>query len=89
MMVRFAEAYQPKTGICMECYTDLPGVQFYAGNFIPEVPGKGGASYKPRDGFCLETQFYPNSINQEGFAKTILRAGEVVESVTTYRFTVR
>ena len=89
MMVRFAEAYQPKTGICMECYTDLPGVQFYAGNFIPEVPGKGGASYKPRDGFCLETQFYPNSINQEGFAKPILRAGEVVESVTTYRFTVR
>ena len=89
MMVRFAEAYQPKTGICMECYTDLPGVQFYAGNCIPEMHGKDGALYGPRDGFCLETQFYPNSINQEGFAKPILRAGEVVESVTTYRFTVR
>ena len=87
--IRFAEAYQPKTGICMECYSDLPGVQFYAGNFIPEVAGKNGASYRPRCGFCLETQFYPNSINQEGFAKPVLKAGEKFESVTTYRFSVK
>ena len=87
--IRFAEAYQPKTGICMECYSDLPGVQFYAGNFIPEVAGKGGVSYGPRCGFCLETQFYPNSINQEGFAKPVLKAGEKFESVTTYRFSVK
>ncbi len=87
--VKFAEAYQPKTGICMEVYTDLPGVQFYAGNCIEDVKGKGGVQYKKRHGFCLETQFYPNAINQEGFAKPVLKAGEEFESVTSYKFSVR
>ena len=88
-MIRFAEAYQPKTGICMECYTDLPGVQFYAGNGLHEVAGKNGARYAPRHGFCLETQFYPNSINQEGFAKPVLKAGDTFRSDTVYKFSVR
>ena len=73
----------------MECFTDLPGVQLYVGNFITKHKGKGGAVYDYRNGFCLETQFYPNSINQEGFAKPVLKAGEEFESVTTYRFSVR
>ena len=84
-----AAAFSPSSGRRMEVYTDLPGVQFYAGNSISEVTGKGGATYKPRHGFCLETQFYPNSINQDGFAKPVLKAGEKFESVTTYRFSVR
>ncbi len=87
--VKFAEAYEPKTGICMECYTDLPGVQFYAGNGIGEHTGKGGVKYGKRQGFCLETQFYPNAINTDGFAKPILKAGEKYESVTSYKFSVR
>lgn len=87
--VKFAEAYQPDTGITMECFTDLPGVQLYVGNFITKHKGKGGADYDYRNGFCLETQFYPNSINQEGFAKPVLKAGEEFESVTSYRFSVR
>ena len=73
----------------MECYTDLPGVQFYAGNGIGEKEGKGGTAYSNRCGFCLETQFYPNSINQEGFAKPILKAGEEFESLTVYKFSVK
>ncbi len=88
-VIKFAEAYQPKTGICMECYTDLPGVQFYAGNSIGQKTGKNGAAYNNRSGFCLETQFYPNSINQEGFAKPLLKAGEEFESVTCYKFSTR
>lgn len=88
--VKFAEAYQPKTGICMEAFSDLPGFQFYAGNFITEGDkGKNGAVYGKRHGFCLETQYYPNSINQEGFAKPLLKAGETFDSVTCYRFSVR
>ncbi|MDO4476035.1 MAG: aldose epimerase family protein [Lachnospiraceae bacterium] len=93
-VIRFGEVYCPATGICMECYTDLPAVQFYTGNFItaatPEgMPGKGGAVYQKRSGFCLETQYYPNAINQEGFAKPILKAGETYETTTIYKFSVR
>ncbi len=87
---KFAESYEPKTGICMEAYTDLPGVQFYAGNFITEnMKGKDGAVYQKRTGFCLESQFYPNAINQEGFASPLLKAGEKYDTLTVYKFSVR
>ena len=86
----FAEAYSPKSGICMKACTDLPGVQFYAGNFItPGQKGKGGAIYEKRQGFCLESQYYPNSINQEGFASPLLKAGEKYDTTTVYAFSVR
>ena len=86
---KFAEAYCPETGICLEAYTDLPGVQFYAGNFITPHKGKGGVVYNKRQGFCLESQYYPNSINQEGFASPLLKAGEKYDTRTCYRFTGR
>ena len=86
---KFAEMYCPATGICLEAFTDLPGFQFYSGNFISDQKGKGGATYHRRGGFCLESQFYPNSINQEGFAKPILKAGEKYDTTTCYRFSVK
>ena len=88
-VVKFAEAYCAKSGICMEAYTDLPGVQFYAGNFIAPHTGKGGVTYNKRQGFCLETQYYPNAINQEGFAKPLLKAGEKYDTTTCYKFSAR
>jgi aldose 1-epimerase len=86
---QIAEAYCEATGIVMEAFTDCPGVQFYAGNFITEHKGKDGATYDKRHGFCLESQYYPNSINQEGFASPLLRAGEKYDTTTSYRFSVR
>jgi aldose 1-epimerase len=87
---QFAQVYCPKTGICMTASTDLPGVQFYAGNCItPGQTGKGGVVYGKRHGFCLESQYYPNSINQEGFASPLLKAGEKYDTKTVYTFSVR
>ena len=88
-VIRIAEAYCADTGICMEVFSDLPGVQFYTGNFITEQAGKGGAVYQKRQGFCLETQYYPNSVNQEGFASPILKAGDKYDTMTCYKFSVR
>lgn len=87
-MKKGAEAYSEQTGIRMEMYTDCCGVQFYAGNFITEHPGKGGVTYDFRHGFCLESQYYPNSINEPGFASPLLKAGEVYDTTTSYRFIV-
>lgn len=86
---KMAEAYCEKTGIVMEAFTDCCGVQFYAGNFITDQTGKGGVHYGKRHGFCLESQYYPNAINQEGFPKPLLKAGETYDSTTSYRFSVR
>ena len=84
-----ARARSPKTGITMEVETDLPGVQFYAGNYLDGCPaGKGGAPYAKRWGFCLETQYFPDSPNHDNFPSCVLRPGEVYRTVTAYRFGV-
>ncbi len=74
-------------GVRMEVTTDLPGIQFYSGNFIRDnLPGKKGAVYNKRCGLCLETQYFPNSANQDGFEKPIFGAGERYDTTTVYRF---
>ena len=83
-----ALALCPETGIAMETQTTLPGMQLYTANFLTEGwPGKGGASYGPRHGFCLETQFFPDSPNQPAFPTAVLRSGERYDHTTRFVFT--
>lgn len=87
--VKFAVAQSVKTGIKMTCFTDLPSVQFYAGNGMNQQ-GKT-AYYANRAGYCLETQAIPNNVNVPEYAalgSSYLDAGEVYESVTAYKFEV-
>ena len=82
-----ARAWSPDTGVFMETLTTMPGIQLYTGNFLDGCPaGKGGVPYANRWGFCLETQFYPDSPNHENFPSAILPAGQVYKSKTVYRF---
>ena len=75
-----------KSGITMEVYTDLPGVQIYAGNGLGDTPGKRGAVYQKNAGICFETQHYPDAIHHENFPSPICKAGEVYRTRTSYRF---
>ena len=85
-----AEAYSEGSGILMTCESTQPGVQFYTGNSIGDnTVGKEGVVYQKRDGFCLETQNFPDAINHDNFPSAVLRAGEVYEEVTKYRFDIR
>lgn len=82
-----AMACSAATGITLRAETTLPGVHFYTANYLPEGRlGKGGCSYHPRQGFCLETQFFPDSINQPDFLSPVLKAGEVYDHRTLFRF---
>jgi len=84
-----ARVCSPRTGIIMEVLTTMPGVQFYSGNFLDGCPtGKGGAQYAARSGFCLETQYFPDSPNHPNFPSPVLRKGENYRQKTVYRFTV-
>jgi len=85
----FATVYSAKTGIEMVCKTNLPGVQFYSGNFLDNVKGKNGAIYNKRAGFCLETQVYPNAINCPEYPTYILKKGEKYSTKTSYTFNVK
>ena len=74
------------SGRVMEAYTTLPGVQFYAGNFIEQETGKGEAVYRYRGGMCLETQYFPDSANKPAFPSCFFGGERVYDSVTVYRF---
>jgi aldose 1-epimerase len=74
------------TGITMEVYTDLPGVQIYSGNFLTEEPGKANVVYKHRQGICFETQYYPDAVNHSNFESPVCKAGEVYRTTTVYKF---
>ena len=69
----------------MEVFTDLPGMQFYIGNFIEQEQGKDGCVYGKRGGFCMETQYYPDACNQAAFQSSVLKAGEKYDTTTIYK----
>ncbi len=88
-MTEYAVAYSPKTGIRMRCFTDMPAVQFYAGNGLHQQ-GKT-AYYGKRAGFCLETQAIPNNPNVPEYAEkgsSILPAGKEYAFCAKYAFDV-
>jgi len=75
------------SGVEMRVLTTEPGVQVYAGFKIDvPVPGLEGRRYGPFSGLCLETQIWPDAVNQAGFPKAILRPGEVLRQETDYVF---
>ncbi|MFK7817952.1 MAG: aldose epimerase family protein [Planctomycetaceae bacterium] len=78
----------PKSSRVLRISTTEPGIQFYSGNFLKGQKGKAGKTYAHRSACCLETQHYPDSVNQENFPTTILQPGKEYKSQTVYGFTI-
>lgn len=82
-----ARVHEPSSGRVLEVWTTQPGVQFYTGNFLDgTITGKKGHVYKRRNGFCLETQHFPDSPNHPDFPSTILKPGETFHQKTVFKF---
>jgi aldose 1-epimerase len=83
-----ARVKDPKSGRVLTLEADQPGVQFYSGKFLDgSIKGKG-ATYAQYDGFCLETQKYPNAINVPAWKdQVILKPGQTYKHVMVHRFT--
>lgn len=82
---KVASVEDPASGRKMDVYTDQPGLQFYAGNCIKPETGKGGAAYDKRRGLCLETQCFPDAINQ-GFQDVVYGPDRPYKTTTVYKF---
>ena len=79
-----------RTGVAMEVRTTKPGLQLYTANFLdPGTPGKGGVPFGPRQGVCLETQFFPDSPNHPEWGDILLRPGARYDHTTQFRFSVK
>jgi len=84
-----AIAIGDESGIRMQVHTTEPGIQLYTGNFMKaDNVLKSGAHDGKREGFCLETQHYPDSPNQPSFPSVVLKPGEVYKSFTSFGFDV-
>jgi aldose 1-epimerase len=85
---KFAAVREPLSGRSMEVSTDLPAVQFYTGNNIPDLQGKGCSRYGRYAGLCLETEFYPDTPNRPDFPSCIAEAGKSWHYRTVFDFSV-
>ncbi len=86
---KVATLFSEKSGIKMDVFTDNMGIQFYSGNFLNGVTGKDYKIYNKRSALCLETQNFPNAINQPSFPSCVLKIGETYKRKTTYSFSTK
>ncbi|MBQ8519531.1 MAG: galactose mutarotase [Agathobacter sp.] len=86
---KIATAYAQETGIQMDVWTDCIGVQLYTGNFMAGQKGPNEHTYVKHGAFCLETQYFPNAINETNFVCPITEANVPYETRTVYAFSVR
>ena len=84
-----SELTSPESGITVEVYTNEPGIQVYAGNFLDgSLTGKKGITYNQRASVCLETQKYPDTPNKPEWPSAVLRPGEKYMSQCIFKFSV-
>ena len=71
----------------MEVFSDLPGLQFYSGNYLNgSEAGKGGCRYGFRGGLCLEPQYYPAAPNYKQFPAAVLKRNEIYQHTIKLKF---
>ena len=75
----------PASGRTMAISTDLPGMQFYSGQFM-DADGKNGVHYGKFSAIALETQYYPDSVNHPEWLQPFVKAGVPYHSETKYCF---
>ncbi len=84
-----ARVTEPGSGRVMEVETTQPGLQLYTANFLDgSLVGKRGVAYARHSAFCLETQHFPNAVNEPAFPSVILRPGQTYRQTAIYRFAV-
>ena len=85
-----ARVEEPKSGRVMEVSTTEPGVQLYTANHLDgKTTGVGGVKYGQHQAFCLETQHFPDSINNPSFPTVVLRPGQIFKSTTVHTFSAK
>ena len=83
---KVACAVSKDTGIGMEVWTDLPGMQMYTANFLDGEQGKDGAVYERRSAVCFETQYFPDAVHHDNFPSPIVKAQEAYKTKTVFKF---
>lgn len=84
-----AVVHDKKSGRMLEISTNAPGVQFYTGNYIKDVKGKGGFVYQAHAALCLETQGFPDAVNHHNFPSTIVTPKKPYNHIMLFKFSTK
>lgn len=76
---------EPDSGVRLEVWTDLPGLQCYSGNFLGIEGGRAGARYGRHGGLCLEPEAFPDSPNRPDYPACVLYPGRPYRASIEYR----
>jgi aldose 1-epimerase len=80
-----ARVSDPGSGRQLTVSTTEKGLQFYSGNMLDGVAGRGSRPYARHEGFCLEAQAFPDQVNGPHAEEVILLPGQVYRQTTVYR----
>lgn len=85
---KFASVFCPETGITMETWSDMPGMQLYTANTQASsgVVDKYGKTCCDFCAVCIETAFYTDSQNRNWPVNCLFTENNPFESRTEYRF---
>lgn len=83
-----AKVRDPLSSRVLNLWTNAPGMQFYTANYVSGINGKGGAVYDKHAGLCLETQGFPNAINQPNFPSVVVQPGEKYKHSMLFEFSI-
>lgn len=83
---RAAKVKDPLSCRVLNLWTDAPGVQFYTANYLDGVVGKEGCVYQKQGGLALETQGFPNSINEPKFPSIVVQPGQKYRHNMVFEF---
>lgn len=83
-----ARVRDPSGKRVLDLWTNAPGVQFYTGNYVNGIKGKGGVVYGKHAGLCLETQGFPNAVNQPNFPSIVYQPGQKYQHSMLFEFSV-
>jgi aldose 1-epimerase len=85
-----ARLYEPESGRVMEVLTTETGMQLFTANGLNgSLIGKRGIAYPRYGGVCLETEHFPDSINQPAFPSVVLRPDQIYRQTTVFKFSAR
>ncbi|KAI3746024.1 hypothetical protein L6452_08439 [Arctium lappa] len=85
---RAAKLKDPSSSRVLNLWTNAPGMQFYTANYVNGISGKGGAVYEKHGGVCLETQGFPDAVNQANFPSVVVQPGGRYQHSMLFEFSV-
>ncbi len=86
ILTRAAIARDTQTGRVLEVFTTMPGMQFYSGYHLDGSYERNGKKFESFSGFCMETQFFPDSPNKPNFPDCITTPEKPFKQTTVFKF---